>query len=508
VSRSFYDVILLGMDTSTLACGALLAKRGFRVLVLGQQIPTAEYSVGPYRLPRAPFTWSAARSPVAQRMLTELGCGPNMRRLSQPLEPAYQVALPGHRFDVPTAEADLEREIEREFNEVKRPAREHFRQLRERAEATDRLLARDIALPPQTFLERRELARAAAGIGLDRDGGVRDPLMELPERHPFRAAALVPTCFAASVESSSLTPLQLCRLQAGLVIQAAQLTGGAASLHALLADRIRSCSGELRPGEHAAEILVRRGAVHGVRLFGTDEEVGASVVATCLDLNVLTRLLEDRRPLLELFERIGEPQPRQYRYTMNVVLQRGALPDGMARDVYCVRDVSKPLAYDNVFHIEAARADRHAVLCVETLIAARTVEERDDTLDHTRERLIDALAEIMPFVREHILAIDSPHDGRPPHGEGDTPLTVEVGERRGPQTMRGVYAFPVTSALGLCAMPVRTTIGGLLLCGSQVAPGLGVEGELLAASAAARVVCRADRKQPWLRRRLWPKVEM
>jgi hypothetical protein len=74
--------------------------------------------------------------------------------------------------------------------------------------------------------------------------------------------------------------------------------------------------------------------------------------------------------------------------------------------------------------------------------------------------------------------------------------------------MPRVYAFPVTSALGLCAMPVRTTVPGFLLCGAQVAPGLGLEGELLAASAAARVVCRADRKQPWLRRRLWPKVEM
>jgi phytoene dehydrogenase-like protein len=508
VSRSFYDVILLGMDTSSLACGALLAKRGFRVLVLGQQVPAAEYTVGPYKLPRAPFTWSAARSPVAQRMMTELGCGPSMRRLSQPLEPAYQVALPGHRFDVPTSESELEREIEREFSEVKRPAREHFRQLRERAEATDRLLARDLALPPQTFLERRELARAAAGIGLDRDGAARDPLMELPERHAFRAAALVPTCFAASVESSTLTPLQLCRLQAGLAIQAAQLTGGAASLHALLADRIRSCSGELRPSEHAAEILIRRGTVHGVRLFGSDEEVGASVVATSLDLSALTRLLEDRRPVLELFERIGEPQARQYRYTLNVVLQRGALPDGMARDVYYVRDVAKPLAYDNVLHIESARADRHTNLCVETLIAARTVEERDESLDHMRERVIDALAELMPFVREHIVAIDSPHDGRPPLATDGSPLAHDIAERRGPHTMRGVYAFPVTSALGLCAMPVRTTIGGLLLCGTQVTPGLGLEGELLAASAAARVVCRADRKQPWLRRRLWPKVEM
>jgi phytoene dehydrogenase-like protein len=508
VRRSFYDVILLGMDTSTLVCGSLLAKRGFRVLVLGQQMPTPEYELGPYRLSRAPFTWSAARSPVAQRVMTELGLGPSMRRLSQPLEPAYQVALPGHRLDVPTDDADLERELEREFNEVKRPAREHFRALRERAEATDRLLARELALPPQTFLERRELARAAAGLGLERDGSARDALSELPERHAFRAAARVPTCFAASVEPQALTPLQLCRLQAGLMFGAAQLVGGAAALHALLADRIRSCSGELRPTEHASEIIVRRSAVQGVKLSGTEEEIGATMVVTSLDLSALQHLLADRRPMLELFERIGEPQARQYRYTLNVVLQPRALPEGMARDVYCVRDTAKPLIGDNVLHIESARFDRHATLCVETLVAARAVEDRDGSLDDTRERLLDALSDLLPFVREHIVALDSPHDGRPPHSTTGASLPLHVGDRRGPQTMPRVYAFPVTSALGLCAMPVRTTVPGLLLCGTQVAPGLGLEGELLAASAAARVVCRADRKQPWLRRRLWPKVEM
>ncbi len=508
MSKSFYDVILLGMDTSTLACGALLAKRGFRALVLGQQSPAAQYELGPYKLPRTPFTWSAARSPVALRLLSELGMGPSMRRLSSPLTPAYQVALPGHRLDVPADEADLERELEREFSEIKRPAREHFRQLRARAEATDRLLARDLALPPQTFWERRELARAATGIGLDRDGAARDALSELPERHPFRAAALVPTCFAAAVEPSTLTPLQLCRLQAGVAIGAQQLTGGAASLHALLADRIRSCSGELRPGEHASQIVVRRSAVAGVVLSGSDEEIGTSMVVTSTDLSAMQHLVSDRRPILDLFERIGEPQPRQYRYTLNIVVKADALPAGMARDVYCVRDVNKALSGDNVFHVEATRADHHAILCVETLVSARSVEERDGSLDDARERLIGSLTELMPFLREQILVLDSPHDARAPFSTDGATLTPHVQERRGPQTMPCVYAFPVTSALGLSAMPVRTTIPGLLLCGPQVAPGLGLEGELLAATAAARIVCRADRKQPWLRRRLWPKVEM
>ena len=71
-----------------------------------------------------------------------------------------------------------------------------------------------------------------------------------------------------------------------------------------------------------------------------------------------------------------------------------------------------------------------------------------------------------------------------------------------------VYAFPVTSALGLCAMPVRTPIRQLLLCNGQVIPGLGLEGLFLAACSAARLVSRSDRSKEWMRRGLWKNVEI
>jgi hypothetical protein len=74
--------------------------------------------------------------------------------------------------------------------------------------------------------------------------------------------------------------------------------------------------------------------------------------------------------------------------------------------------------------------------------------------------------------------------------------------------MRVVHAFPVTTALSVCAMPVKTPLRGLLLCNQQVAPGLGLEGELLAAVSAAKIVRRSDRSRDWMRRRLWTKVEI
>jgi phytoene dehydrogenase-like protein len=513
VSHAYFDVIVLGSDLPGLACGALLAKRGFRVLVLGQQQPAPSYRLGPYTLPRRPFTFGAVNSPVAKRTTAELGIGPHLRRLSRTLEPAYQIALPRQRLEIPTDLTQLEREIEREFSQVRRPALDFFRLSSERARATDALFERNLPLPPVGFWERRELQRAAAGLDIDRDGHARDLLAELPDRHPFRAAAMVPACFAGNLEPERLTELLVSRLIDSLASSPHALAEGLSSLSEVLCERIRSGSGELRFHEHAAQILVRRSAVCGVRLHGSDEEIGASTLIASLDVSAISPLLEDRRPMLELFEQIGEPQPRHYRYTLNVVIGEAGLPEGMARDVYVVRNLERALSGENVLHVEvdsraqSPGAPAHHVLCVETLLHAGAVEGRDGSLDTARERVLSALAELMPFVREHALLWDSPHDGRAPSVAAGEPPATDVRDRRGPETMPCVHAYPVTSAMGLCAMPVRTGLAGLLLCGSQVVPGLGLEGELLAASAAANVVSRKERARPWVRRRLWPKVE-
>ena len=80
--------------------------------------------------------------------------------------------------------------------------------------------------------------------------------------------------------------------------------------------------------------------------------------------------------------------------------------------------------------------------------------------------------------------------------------------QRGPGTMEPLHGYPVRSAYGLFAMPVRTPVRRLLLCSDQVVPGLGREGAFLAAWSAARVVTRSDRRKEWMRRGLWTKIEL
>ncbi len=508
---SFYDVVVLGARLSTLSAAALLAKRGFRVLVLGEGEPAPTYEVEDITLPRGPYTFLAAHSPVARRIFSELALHPTFRRRATSPDPVLQIAIPKHRFDLPASDEELVREIEREFPAVKRPIEDFHRETLRASDELDRLFERDLSWPPATFLERRELARLAAHQRFDRDGGARDLLAELPEQHPFRLAVRAPLAFATNADPEQTNALRTTRLYAARLRGAAALDGGWACLREMLVEKVRTHGGEVREREHANRIHINRQRATGVRLAASGDTAGASFVIAGGDIASTLRLLPDRRPFEEVFERLGEPHPRFFRYVVSAVIEEEGVPVGMDREVVLVRDQKKPLWGDNLLRVERFPADAagRVILTSEALLPRRGVEEVPGYLEAARERILRSIEELVPFLREHLLYVDSPHDGLDAEAPREKRLIPPLEPwTRGPEHMRAVYGYPVTTALGTCAMPVRTPVKRLLLCNDQVVPSLGDEGELLAAWSAARIVTRSDRKKEWMRRGLWTKVEI
>ncbi|MDQ3036804.1 MAG: NAD(P)-binding protein, partial [Myxococcota bacterium] len=162
--RSFYDVVVVGSRLGALAAAALLAKRGFRVLVIGQNDLGTTYEIEGETYPRAPFSFLAAHSPIARRVFAELAISQAFRRQAVVVDPAFQVAMPGHRFDLALDPAHLDREIDREFPEVKRPIEDFLGRARAQSLELDRAVERDLIWPPESFFERREHARAIAHL--------------------------------------------------------------------------------------------------------------------------------------------------------------------------------------------------------------------------------------------------------------------------------------------------------------------------------------------------------
>ena len=511
MAGSYFDVVVLGAGLPPLCCGALLAKRGFRVLVLGQDHLRASYRVGEYSLSLAPFAFLPTQSPVARRVMAELALGQTFRRLAATMDPTLQVAERDHRIDLALDDAELDREVEREFPEVKRAVEDFHRRVDRANHSFDALVERDLVWPPETFLERREFARAAAHQPFDRDGEGLDLLGEFPDEHPFRTVVHAPARFADGMDPDQTTALRIARHYGAWRRGAAVLEGGYDALEQMLTDRIVTHSGEVRYDDRADRILMKRNQARGVRIAASGEEIGCGFVVAGVGLAAMLRLLPDRRPYEEVFERLGEPQLRHFRYTLNVVMAAEGVPMGMARDVFFLRDARRPPAAENLLHVQVAPADAEGrrTLSVEALVPRRGVEDVAGYVETLRERVLGSLGELVPFLGKHVLLVDSPHDGRDPQdmltGE---PVQPEETFRRGRHTMTPIYGYPVATALGSCALPVRTPFKRLLLVNHQVAPGLGTEGDLLAAWSGARIVTKSDRKKEHMRRGLWTKAEI
>src|SRR5579864_5160827 len=213
-----YDVAVLGAGIGALTTAALLARRSWRVLVLGQGWRPPTYQYEGVTLARRPFTFLASSSPAWSRVLVELAQSQTFRRRIVALDPMFQVLAPKLRLEVPPDVQLFAREIDRAYPEVRRVVDELYAELARTNAAADAAFERDLVWPPGRFWERRETDRVASS--LPHFGGLRDRqarhspslLAEFPRDHDYRGIVDVPARFAS--HSVDLPEFAVARLHA------------------------------------------------------------------------------------------------------------------------------------------------------------------------------------------------------------------------------------------------------------------------------------------------------
>jgi phytoene dehydrogenase-like protein len=543
VIHKHYDVIVLGRSIGALTAAALLARRDFTVMVVGQGERPPTYQLDHHVLRRRAFTLLAEPSPAWRRFLVELAQSQTWKRRIVPAVPMMQVISPRRRLDVPPDMVLFGREIDREFPELRRVVDELYAELAQVNGAADDAFSHDAVWPPGTFWERRETGRYAAMLPYARAEPDADLLVEFPRGHLFRAIVTQSVLFATDL-SALPPPFAVARLHGAWTRGLMMVPRGEEEVEEFLLERIVAHGGRCLLDERAASLHIRRGAAAGVVLDGDDHPSGGGFVITDMDGETLASLAGGegihKRALRE-WPRITSSVGR---FVVSLVVRREGLPEPLGPEALLIpfhaaahgraggvhrsprpagghepsgagrsRGARAPAGPPRpVIHLQ--RCDLPAPSGESLLVAEVLLPDRGPlSLLEARQAVLDALAAELPFLERHLVLVDSVHDGLPVWlYEGSRRRLVERAALKGAAAsaepmVRQLEVDP-PGYLGLAGEPIRGPIERTLLVGRSVLPGLGQEGQLLAAWGAARLVTRTDRRKERMRRDMWSKVEI
>jgi hypothetical protein len=286
-----------------------------------------------------------------------------------------------------------------------------------------------------------------------------------------------------------------------------------------LIERIEAHGGVCRLESRATKLVVGRGNVSGVLEDGEDEPTGTDVVVSSLPGEALADLSGGHgitRSAQRDWPRLARAAGR---FVVSLRVRRAALPEPLGLESFLIPartarpDPRRPAVHlqrlDPAASSDAAPAAADSVLLVaETLLPTRGAL----TLLEARDAVLSTLAQHLPFLEQHILLVDSPHDGLPledrSHGAPRSIDRLHVPEAGpGAEPMDWLWRVDPPGYLDLAGEPVRGPIRGTYLVGKTVLPALGQEGELVAAWGATRLITRNDRTRQRMRRQMWSKIE-
>jgi phytoene dehydrogenase-like protein len=510
-----YDVAVLGAGIGALTTAALLARRSWRVVVLGQGWRPPTYGYEGLRLARRPFTFLAGSSPAWGRVLVELAQSQTFRRRTLPLDPMFQVLAPKLRLEVPPDVQLFAREIDRAYPEVRRVVDELYAELARSNAAADAAFERDLVWPPGRFWERRETERAAGALPHLARGREPPLLAEFPRDHEYRDIVDTPARFAS--HSVELPEFAVARLHGAWTRGVMALAGGETELVEFLLDRVRTHGGETRLEDRAARIVHRRGHMAGIVLEGDDDVTGVDFVVTDHTTRGLLDLTSDFDPPRRAMSDLPHLLPAERRFVVSIVVRDEGLAAPLADEAFLLPWGPGRRVQVTMPAVHLQRWRQPCGMEGATLLVAEAMfpEGMSLPLSRAREAVVASVESLLPFIERHYVVVDSPHDGRPLWDyrggalkEIDRATLRAGGGSLEAEPMPARWRVDPPGFHGLGAEPLRAPLGGAYGVGPSTLPARGQEGELLAAWGAARLITRTDRRKERMRRDMWSKIEL
>ena len=470
--RHVYDVIVVGGQLGGILSTALFARRGIQVLHVPHDGLSEPYVHGDARLPHAPFLMPPIKSvPAFDAVLHELGLFPAISRATQAVP--LQLLEQDRWFELSHDEKRRGPELARVFGAEAEGYDELMRKAQSAGDASDSFFQSHPEFPPEGFFGRWKFKRSLSrfpGLG-----------METPLPSDSLVRKLSP--FIASVESHDVLSRSrtLGRALAGPVI----FPGGREGLWQVIAERARELGADVLAGDEAVERLVQESTTIGVRLTKGDTTYRAGYLVAASDLDVLTRLMPEkvRKASAKLLPSVSAQKAL---LTVNLVVPEKALPRGLGS----LALVDAPTIEGGALLLQvgpATQAD-HRVLTISLPAAVGLRAGGEPAIKALIAQVHVALARVMPFTRAQVTLESTPWIDAPQIVAGRAEVAPLF--RLGPEAWLGVAGLTTSS-------PWKR----IMMAGRQVLPGLGFEGEVLAAQRAVKVVESSLKKNDPLKTR-------
>jgi hypothetical protein len=474
MSLVHFDVAVIGSELCALAAGAMLAHDHKKVVVIDDG-ETDESPLGEHLVPRAPTLWRLPTTGPAAELIEKLGLKQDARRvLGSPCGIAI-VDDPDARLVIEPEKLRRQAEFERVFGSIGRQSSVALDEIR--PEARDGLLIEATFLHEDGFFARRRTAKRRSDGGPALDPQSTDDAVRTLLASPLGPA--LPSVVAFVQHGAQREPggvegfLAAWLLHGGTVAHPSEGT----SLRGALARRfIHTIEG------HGGDVL------RGVRVRTIDGDARRVTVVRTDDRNdYAVRAVIDGTEARSLTDRLpaGKGQRDTIEFQASAkrtggaaivrwLVDRSAIPRGLSSRTIVLPDAHAQLApmvvaaYEGLPALDG-RLPKVPSRIVAIVAAVKTTN--DDATSETALRIEERLTSLMPFVEPHIVARD--------RLLGDSAWCA----------LPSYLATGDANELGGCRP--MTGFKNLARAGRDLAPRLGLEGEIAAAPAVAALVDEA-----------------
>jgi phytoene dehydrogenase-like protein len=488
-SRQTFDVLVIGSQLAGAVTGALLAKRGLRVLAVEHGGGGQGYEEDGWLLPEGPNLLPSLRPlPPVAKVLDELGLTSDLGRQLVALQPGLQILAPDARLDLLVPGPARNAELVREFGETGQQFAEAMDAFLQREEQNGSFFDGSLPLPAAGFLDRLRLRRyAVTRLSLT------DPMTLLtPNGHPLaRAMKELWRLSNNLVEEESLpepnvvaNPARAALRPLAHILRAVYtLPGGADGLAAMLRRRIETLGGAVVVGEQSIvdELNVTR-KLTSMRLLSSPNEYRARVVVAATDSSALRELIPASSSQGRLTQSFDAVRVRSQLFTLNLVLSPGALPPGLGPAAVCLPQASPRNLFLQIHPAvrEGKTVEGHCVLQISQQVPSQTLTLGDEGMTKLRAELHETAQEFLPFLDRYRLLESVPEMSQRPAGP--------------PPRVHPRFEIARARALGITGLTLRTPVRNLVRASREVLPGLGLEGDFLCGLRAAALVERIIHK--------------